>query len=229
MKWWNFKYSILVAIFMTVSSLSAYALETADTIVIINNENIDISRYDKRINRYNNFFASLVPKHNKIQFYGGIGLVSVGAGWDYGKNRQWETDILLGIIPKYNSNSTKASLTLKQTYLPWKIDLGKGFSVQPLSCGLYMNTILSNKFWTRSPSRYPDNYYTFSTRIRFHIFLGQVYTFDIPQKRRFFIKSISAFYEISSCDLYIVSAFTNKSLKPSDYLRLSFGLKFQIL
>ena len=30
-------------------------------------------------------------------------------------------------------------------------------------------------------------------------------------------------------DLYIISAFTNRYLKPRDYLKLSFGLKFQIL
>jgi hypothetical protein len=39
---------------------------------------------------------------------------------------------------------------------------------------------------------------------------------------------VTAFYELSSCDLYVVSAVTNRYLKPTDYLRLSFGLKFQI-
>ena len=40
---------------------------------------------------------------------------------------------------------------------------------------------------------------------------------------------ILTFYEISTCDLYIVSAFTNKYLKPKDYLSLSFGVKLQLL
>ena len=51
---------------------------------------------------------------------------------------------------------------------------------------------------------------------------------DVPEKYRKFSKSITAFYEISTCDLYVVSAFNNSYLKPDDYLRLSFGLKFQI-
>jgi hypothetical protein len=50
----------------------------------------------------------------------------------------------------------------------------------------------------------------------------------VPEKYRKFSKSITAFYEISTCDLYVVSAFNNSYLKPDDYLRLSFGLKFQI-
>ena len=74
----------------------------------------------------------------------------------------------------------------------------------------------------------PRGYYGFSTRIRTHIFLGQRVRFDVPEKYRKFSKSITAFYEISTCDLYVVSAFNNSYLKPDDYLRLSFGLKFQI-
>lgn len=42
-------------------------------------------------------------------------------------------------------------------------------------------------------------------------------------------KQISLFYEISTCDLYVISAFTNKYLKPKDYLSLSFGIKMQLI
>ena len=54
-------------------------------------------------------------------------------------------------------------------------------------------------------------------------------TYDIDPRRRFTAKAITLFYEISTCDLYIVSAFTNKYLKPKDYLSLSFGVKLQLL
>ena len=62
-------------------------------------------------------------------------------------------------------------------------------------------------------------------RIRTHIFLGQRVRFDVPEKYRKFSKSITAFYEISTCDLYVVSAFNNSYLKPDDYLRLSFWIE----
>ncbi len=182
-------------------------------------------RYDRRVRRYRNS----VPSYSKIQMYGDMGLISFGAGWDYGRRRQWETDIFIGIIPKYNSDNAKATLTLKQNYIPWSIRLNDSFSFEPFSCGLYFNTVLDNNFWTREPSRYPSGYYGFSTRIRTHLFIGERITFEIPHQKRFFARSITAFYEISSCDLYVISAFTNRYLSPKDYLRLSFGLKFQIL
>ena len=161
--------------------------------------------------------------------YGDMGLISAGVGWNYGKRDQWETDIFLGLIPKYNSENAKATMTLKQNFMPWNIPLKGNFSFEPLSCGLYLNTVLDNNFWTHEPSRYPHGYYGFSTRIRIHIFLGERITYEIPHEKRFFAKAITLYYEISSCDLYIISAFTNRYLKPKDYLKLSFGLKFQIL
>jgi len=59
------------------------------------------------------------------------------------------------------------------------------------------------------------------------IFIGQRWRFNIPEHR--YIKSVSAFYELSTCDLYLVSAVQNSYMKPADYLRLSFGVKLQIL
>ena len=65
-------------------------------------------RYEGRVQRYRNS----VPSYSKIQMYGDMGLVSVGIGWDYGRRRQWETDVFIGIIPKYNSDNAKAQQLL---------------------------------------------------------------------------------------------------------------------
>ncbi len=186
-------------------------------------------RYDTRVHHYRRAWQSLIPTHTKIQMYGGMGLVSVGMGWDYGKRGQWETDVLLGVVPQYSSNHFKMTFTLKQNLIPWSIDLNKNFALEPLTTGIYFNTVFSDDFWTSEPDRYPDGYYGFSTRVRTHAFVGQRIRFDIPDRHRFFARSITAFYEVSTCDFYLVSAFTNGGyLKPKDYLRLSFGLKFQI-
>ena len=158
-----------------------------------------------------------------------MGLLSFGTGWDYGKHNQWETDLLLGFIPKYSSKKAKITMTLKQNYMPWSINIGKGFSTEPFTCGLYMNTVFGYQFWVNEPDRYPKGYYGFSSKVRFHIFMGQRLTYDIDPQRRFLAKSVTFFYEISTCDLYVVSAATNSYLRPRDYLSLSFGLKFQWL
>lgn len=187
------------------------------------------TKYDKRVHRYRHHWEKLIPTHTKIQFAGNMGLLSFGTGWDYGKKNQWETDIFLGFIPKYQSKRTKITMTLKQNYMPWSLELGKGFSTEPLSCGLYFNTVFGDQFWVHEPDRYPKGYYGFSSRIRSHIFLGQRLTYDIDPQRRYTAKSITVFYELSTCDFHLISAVTNRYLRPKDYLSLSFGIKLQLL
>lgn len=184
--------------------------------------------YDRRIEKYQNQWIKLIPTHTKIQYAGGMGLFSLGAGWDYGKNNQWETDVFLGFLPRYSTQDNKVTFTLKQNFIPWKVDLGNDFLLEPMACGLYVNTIFNGDFWVSEPDKYPNDYYSFSTKMRFNIYIGQRIGYKIPPSKRFFAKSISLFYELSTNDLYMVSAFTNTYLKPSDYLRLSFGVKFQL-
>jgi hypothetical protein len=182
--------------------------------------------YEKRMNKRRSLWEHLIPTHHQIQYAGGMGLLSGGAGWGYGNKNRLETDISLGFLPRYSTEESKWTLTLKQIYIPWNVELGKNFSLEPLSCGLYANTVLNGKFWVSEPDKYPSPYYSFSTKLRFHIFLGQRIRYSFPYDRRFFWESVSLFYEISSNDLYIVSAAGNRNLKPDDYLRLSFGAKF---
>ena len=207
---------ILMGLFVCFFTLVGHAESVEET-----------NRYKKRVEGYQNLWESLMPTYTKLQYAGGMGLMNVGFGWSYGKNHQWETDVFLGFIPRYSSDNAKMTFTLKQNYIPWKIELNETFTFEPLECGLYFNTVFSDEFWTKEPDRYPKGYYNFSTRVRTHAFVGQRLRFNIPDKKRLFARSITAFYEISSCDLYIVSAFTNH-LNPNDYLRLSLGLKFDI-
>ena len=253
------KSSIIKALtcFLLVCSSTGYAQEAStitieprrvfrDTVIITKHDTVwlekekvkidsaDISnkrssRYDKRVHRYRKHWESLIPTHTKLQFAGNMGLLSLGTGWDYGKRNQWETDVLLGFIPKYSSKKAKVTMTLKQNYMPWSINIGKGFSTEPLACGLYVNTVFGNQFWVNEPDRYPKGYYGFSSKVRFHVFMGQRLTYDIDPQRRFMAKSVTFFYEISTCDLYVISAVNNSYLRPRDYLSLSFGLKFQWL
>ena len=207
---------ILIGIVVCFFSLQGFAASIDET-----------NRYKKRVEGYRILWESLMPTYTKLQYAGGMGLFNAGFGWSYGKNDQWETDVFFGIIPKYSSDNAKMTFTLKQNYIPWRKKLNDSFTFEPLECGLYFNTVFSDEFWTKEPDRYPKGYYNFSTRVRTHAFIGQRLRFNIPDKKRLFARSITAFYEISSCDLYIVSAFTNH-LNPDDYLRLSFGLKFDI-
>lgn len=218
----------LVLNFPTIKALSQNT-QPSDSIKspeIIAVPDSSVSAYEIRKTNYTRRWNNLIPKYSKIQFVGGMGLLSLGTGWEYGSHRQWETDLFFGIIPKHSSEHARLTMTLKQNFTPWKLPLKNRFSFEPLSTGLYLNTVFGNEFWTKNPDRYPSGYYWFSTRMRIHIFIGQRICFNIPDKRRHFFSSITAFYELSTCDLYVIQAVKNSYLTAKDYLRLSFGLKF---
>lgn len=218
-----------------VSAMERHIREDSITIATLNEK---ISRYEARLAQRNRIWLSLLPDFYRFQYAGSIGLLNLGAGWHYGKRHQWETDFMFGYVPRYAKDEAFATFTLRQTYIPWTRHLcrlkgkkagGMQMSWQPLSCGLFLNSVLRSDYWTREPERYPDrDYYRFSSKIRFHLFLGQRYTLNIPKERRYIIKDISAVWELSSCDLYIISKFVNGSLPLKDILSLSLGLKVGI-
>ena len=196
------------------------------------------SRYDRRVDRAYMKWSSLIPKQFVIQNAGNMGLLSAGIGWNYGRGQHWETHLLVGFIPKHQSTRAKATLTLKENYLPWSITLGPKntaheagrWTFEPLQASLYVNTVYGNEFWKSQPHRYPDKYYEFmSTKFRLNLALGQRFTRHIPSAKRNRAKSISIFYEISTCDYYIRSKFLDHNVPLKDILGLSIGLKLQTL
>ena len=95
---------------------------------------------------------------------------------------------------------------------------------------VYLNTVYGHEFWRSQPRRYPDKYYEFmSTKFRLNVGMGQRITWDIPRNRRKYAKSISLFYEVSSCDLYIRAKFQDSSIPLKDIVGLSLGLKLQTM
>ncbi len=212
MKWWIFRTGLIFVLFVFCAELGL----------------AQDNGYDKRIEKYQARWNKLIPTHVKVQYAGSMGFLSVGTGWDYGKHNCWETDIMLGIVPKYSTDHAKLSFTLKQNYMPWHKHLGtKGFAIEPLACGVYVNTVFGDEFWGSPPDRYPEGYYWVSTKVRFNLYIGQRLTYEIPTDKRYRARSVSLFYEISSNELYIINAFKNSYLKPTDYLHLSIGVKMQ--
>ena len=225
----KFIFKILVAIISFIPTSPAISATKADSAAMDSMQMARLIKYEKRMMRMQERWQRLIPSYYKIQYAGNMGLLSFGTGWTYGKNRQWETDLFIGFIPKYESDKVKVTLTVKQNFIPWKLDVGKYFSFEPLACGIYLNTILSNQFWDRQPERYPKGYYWFATKLRPNIYIGQRFTFNISPDKRFIAKAITVFYEISTCDYYILSHIGNSGYPLHDLISLSFGVKFQIL
>ena len=129
-------------------------------------DSLDIqqSKFERRLKRSHNAWLSLIPTHFVIQNAGNMGTLSAGIGWSYGKKRKWETELLLGFIPKHDSSRPKLTTTLKGNFIPWKIDLSKiigkipddRWKFEPLTASLYLNTVYGDEFWKSQPGRYPD-------------------------------------------------------------------------
>ena len=177
MKWSIFKLLLLTCVF----PLTLHAQE---------------DKYTKRVQRYENAWQRVIPRYTKVQFAGSMAMLSVGTGWNYYRNH-WETDMLLGIVPRNANDHANVTFTLKQNYFPWNIDLGEKVSFEPLCCGIYVNFLFDRDFWAKQPNKYPPGYYWFSTRIRNHIFIGERITLKLNPNSSWH-KSISFFYELST-------------------------------
>lgn len=170
----------------------------------------------------------VVPNQVTLQYAGSIGLASAGIGWHYGRARHWETELLVGFVPRYHARHAHSTFTLKQRYVPWHCRISSRWTFQPLTAGLFFNTISGSEFWRREPDKYPKSYYGFSSKIRTNVFLGERIRYAVPSRRRVLHSAVSAYYELSSCDLYIVSKATNKSYPWSRTLSLAFGLCWEL-
>ncbi len=177
--------------------------------------------------RYKEFWQGLIPNQTVVQYAGSIGIMSFGMGWHYYKDK-WETELLLGWVPANSTSETMPSFTIKQRFIPWHFKLNDNFVLEPFTTGLFFNTIFGENFWRKEPSKYPSSYYGFPTNIRTNVFIGQRLKFDIPSNKRKYNKSISLYYELSTCDLYIVSYALNKRISIDDILSLAIGLRFEI-
>lgn len=185
-------------------------------------------RYAAYVQRAHRRWLRLIPNLGILQYAGDIGMISAGLGWDYGRHDRWETQFLVGYLPKFHAKENDITLTLKENLVPWSITCGShGLTVQPAVFTLFVNSVLDDEFWTEEPDRYPSGYYGFSSRIRWSLGFGGRISLDIPEAKRHHADRISLYYELSTCDLYIVSAVPNDRLNFGDILRLGLGVQYR--
>lgn len=167
-----------------------------------------------------------MPKQVKLQFAGSMGMFSLGSGWYYGKNTQWETDLFVGFIPRIEDIKGHLTMNLKQTFSPFRLKFSDAVTYEPLTGGLYINKIFGSYFWNKLPDKYPKNYYFWATDTRFNVFVGQVVLFR--SGKGLTGSNWSFYYELNTNDLYILSAIGNKVIKLNDIVNLSLGLRYRI-
>lgn len=65
--------------------------------------------YERRIEHYKSHWEKIIPRYSKLQYAGSMGMLSLGTGWNYGRDH-WETDIWLGLVPRYSDRHAMATL-----------------------------------------------------------------------------------------------------------------------
>lgn len=181
---------------------------------------------ERVVERYKSNWSRLIPRQTKIQYAGSMGMFSFGPGWYYGRKNQWETDWFIGFIPEINGAKGHITTTLKQTYTPFQIALGNRIVLEPLTSAIYINKIFGPYFWSKLPEKYPKNYYFWAVNTRFNISFGQAITVNI--RDCIVDEKLSAFYEFSTNDLYIISAIGNKAIGIGDIIGLSLGIRYRV-
>lgn len=226
MNGWNFKR--LIVILAGCLWLSPATAQDPSFVPLANIRLGQNRRLDFREHRGYEGWERGIPTHVKAQYAGGMGFMSFGCGWDYGKKCRWETDVLVGFLPKAYSDRTHTTLTIKQNYIPWSIRCCERFAIEPFTTGVYLNLITGEDYWVRESDKYPgDSYYGFTSRLRTHFYVGQRFTYYL--KNDSLLRHITLYYELSANDLDIVAKCGNKSLDLSEIVYFSVGIKFQLL
>lgn len=216
MRWYIFKRGQKSIVLLTIWMMCGVVLSYGQT------------RHERKLEKYKKGWERLIPRYQKLQYAGDMGLISLGVGWDYGKKKTWETDLFLGYLPRFDGDRGHVTITLKENYIPWKVKIKTGrWFLEPFTASLYINKIFGDEFWTREPDKYPDGYYGLATNLRFNLAFGQRLCFKV--KPIGLSERLTVFYELGTNDLYIISYFTNKYLKVTDIFNLSLGIKFQFL
>ena len=170
-------------------------------------------------------WARLLPTHCKLQYAGGMGVASIGFGWDYGRRNQWETDLQIGWLPKHYIGAGEGRPIVT---FPWNIRCHRQLGIEPLSCGLYLTFIAGEEFWMQEPQKYGGPYYRFSTRMRAYIYVGQRITW-YSRNPRSLLRSIGFYYELSAKELDLLAKCTNRELSIADIFYFSFGVRVQLM
>ncbi|MET4107853.1 hypothetical protein [Hymenobacter sp. UYP22] len=166
------------------------------------------------------------PRHVVLQTGGGLGMVAAGVG--YSIKHRLDVDVLAGFVPQKYGGSTLSIFSAKLLYSPWTLPLSQRVSIKPLSVGGYFSYTHGN-INDEKPGQYYKGYYWFSTNKRVGPLLGSRLSYALPATATGRTRNLSAYYELGSNDLYLISYVQNmKGLSPADILTLSLGLKLDI-
>ena len=163
----------------------------------------------------------LLPDHLKLQYAGGIGFVSVGAGYTNKKNKL-EGDLYYGYLPRSVGGVRIHSVSAKFIWIPFHLSIKNRHKIDPLMTGIIVNYNFGKQYFGFEPENYPYSYYSFPTAFNTAVLVGSRIAFSKPRR-------LSIYYEIIGFDRDILNLANNpKSLNLPDIINLSLGIRIEL-
>ncbi|GAB2944612.1 hypothetical protein GCM10027048_06830 [Hymenobacter coalescens] len=170
------------------------------------------------------------PHHVIVQTAAGQGMVAAGVGYTTLRGRV-DVDVLGGYVPSRYSITPMGIFTAKAGYSPWTIDLGpqRHWQVRPFTVGALVSHTASRGMNNSRDGKYEKGYYWWSSRTRIGGFVGGKVSRVIGTTRHGHPRTLGAYYELGTNDLYLSSIFTNLGgLGVHEILTLGFGVKLDL-
>jgi len=169
-------------------------------------------------------YARFLPDYVKLQFAGGIGLLSAGFGYSFFKEKL-EVSYFYGYVPKGVSIDDLHSVSLQITAKFLRFKVNPNIEIVPLNVGWFIHHTFGNEYWITLPAHYPDEYYWWSPGRNSGIFLGgEIKTKLLSNKTP---ASGTAFYaRVGTRGLYVTSKIRNSSIPLRDIVEFGFGVAF---
>ncbi|ACT92574.1 hypothetical protein [Dyadobacter fermentans] len=164
----------------------------------------------------------LVPDFAQLQYAGSIGWMGVGAGYEF-FNRRVRTHLQYGYVPP-DKGGRLHLLSGAVFYQPVRIKAGARWEINPLDIGFKASYQFGNNYFFNLPSRYPPNYYWWKPALRMHLATESSITRKL--RRNASIRSVSAYLEFNTNDLYLVSYVLNAgSLRVTEVVKAGLGIR----
>lgn len=168
------------------------------------------------------FLRALVPDQARLQFAGGQGLFSAGAGYACFSGRL-QAELLYGYVPAAVAGEDIHALSQKSTLAPFAFKASRQVSVTPLIAGYSANIGLGESYFLYLPERYRDYYWP--SALRFWFFGGA--RAGAALKGPGPIRAVYAVAEAGAHDVYWQAWFRNDFVSLGDILSLSLAVQFR--
>lgn len=160
----------------------------------------------------------IAPDHLKLQYAGSIGFVSLGAGYQWARDKI-NGDIYYGYVPAGAGGVDIHSVTAKMTWLPLSRIVNGDTRLDLLTTGFLVNYAFGRRYHLFSRTKYSFVYYGFPTAAHIAVFLGGGAT----------KKKIGLYYEFGITDRDLINYATNtKAIGFFEIVNIGIGARYNL-